>query len=407
MQINISPFAPQKFPKMPEISGVEFYTASTGIKYKARPDLLLVSLAQNSVIAGVFTRSHCPGAPVKWSKQVLANNGAGGILVNAGNANVFTGAQGEADVKSMAEMAAKSLNSRTDEIYICSTGVIGEPLDLPPIAKAFDEGLDKASWRDAAQAICTTDTYLKAASAKFFIGNEEIHIGGIAKGSGMIAPDMATMLGFIFTNANIEQRILQELLSDCAKTSFNAISVDGDTSTSDTVLLAATGRAKMAKLSNINNKDTQNFKQALLGVMQDLAKQIIKDGEGISKLFSVNISGAQDTKSAKIIAMNIANSPLVKTAIAGEDANWGRIIMAIGKSGQKIDMNRLIIRFGRHLVAEKGARAKDYNEAILSKYMQNDELAINVDLGIGDSKFTVWACDLTHGYIDINADYRS
>lgn len=400
---------------MPEISGVRMWTAETGAKYQNRPDVLLVKFAQGSRVAGVFTKSTAPGAPVEWSKACLAQHANGGqtargLLVNAGNANVFTGKQGAEDVKSMAGFAATALGCTADEVYICSTGVIGEPLDLSPFSKlAVSNSFlsTSADWSQAAQAICTTDTYSKGAAQTCTIDGTPVRICGIAKGSGMIAPNMATMLSFIFTDANISQPVLQELLSELTETSFNAITVDSDTSTSDTVLLAATAQAAHGEITDIHDPQLAGFKAALSTIMLDLAHQIIRDGEGASKFIKILVTGAANSADAKIIAMSIANSPLVKTAIAGEDANWGRIVMAVGKSGAGISRDDLRIHFGPHLVAENGCRAADYNEETLSQYMRNTDLNISVDIGVGDSTFTAWTCDLTHGYIDINADYRS
>ena len=408
MKLKPSPFAPKSFIEMPAINGIELFVLETGLKYKNRPDVLLVGLTKTSNVAGVFTKSLMPGAPVIWCKQALAQNANGGIMVNSGNANVFTGKQGQRDVIAMANMAAKRLGCDGEQIYICSTGVIGEPLNLAPMQAAFAQNsINNANWHQAAKAICTTDTYPKAAYSSCEIAGKTVNICGIAKGSGMIAPDMATMLGFIFTDANIAQPVLQQILQNCTDTSFNAITVDSDTSTSDTVLLVATGTAENEKINDINHPDILNFQVALLALMTDLAQQVVKDGEGASKFFAVNVKGAKSDMAAKIIAMSIANSPLVKTAIAGEDANWGRIIMAIGKSGQIADRDKLKIEFGPHLVAKDGVRAATYDENVLSQYMKNDELEINVNLGLGEGEFTVWSCDFTHGYIDINADYRS
>ena len=410
MHLNISPLAPEKFPDMPHIEGVQLWTAETGVKYKNRPDVLLVKLAKNSRVAGVFTKSIAPGAPVIWSRECLKNGANGGLFVNAGNANVFTGKQGQEDVKLMAGFAANALGCAPDEVYVCSTGVIGEPLDLSPFSKLALSNTflsTTANWEQAAQAISTTDTYRKGTAVSCSIDGTPINICGIAKGSGMIAPDMATMLSFIFTDASISRDVLQSLLSEFCETSFNAITVDSDTSTSDTVLLAATAQAMHNEIIEAADPRLTEFKSALHTVMLDLAHQIVKDGEGASKFIEIKVTGAQTAPQAKTIAMSIANSPLVKTAIAGEDANWGRIIMAVGKSGAQASRDDLRIHLGPHLVAEKGRRAPNYNEDKLSKYMQKSALQMTVDVGIGQEHFTVWTCDLTHGYIDINADYRS
>jgi glutamate N-acetyltransferase / amino-acid N-acetyltransferase len=395
---------------MPNIDGVKMWTAETGAKYKTRPDVWLVKLGKDSRVAGVFTKTTAPGAPVDWSKACLQNGASGGILVNAGNANVFTGQQGRGVVRDMAKIAAKKMGCKAEDVYVASTGVIGEPLDLAPIEngiKSIQLSDNNCSWQGAARAISTTDTFPKGAVMPCEIDGEHVQICGIAKGSGMIAPDMATMLSFIFTDANISQNVLQSLLCELSETSFNAITVDSDTSTSDTVLLAATARASHVEINDINDPKLTDFKRALAAVMQDLSHQVVKDGEGASKFIEIKVSGSETEAAAKTIAMSIANSPLVKTAIAGEDANWGRIVMAVGKSGEKANRDGLSIYFGPHLVAKDGHRTPDYDEDTLSIYMKNTRLKIHVDVAVGAGDFTVWTCDLTHGYIDINADYRS
>lgn len=410
MHLKTSPLAPSQFPGMPDIDGVQMWTAETGAKYQDQPDVLLVKLARNSRVAGVFTKSTAPGAPVEWSRKCLQRGANGGLLVTTGNANVFTGQQGHEDVKTMAEFAAQAVGRGPQDMYICSTGVIGEPMDLGPLQKLAigNSFLDtSASWSQAAQAITTTDTYTKGAHQSCNIARVNINICGIAKGSGMIAPDMATMLSFIFTDAHISRRVLQALLSELSETSFNAVTVDSDMSTSDTVLLAATASASHVEIDDINDPKLADFKRALAEVMQDLAQQVVKDGEGASKFIEITVTGAQSTAAAKAVAMSIANSPLVKTAIAGEDANWGRIVMAVGKSGEQADRDKLSIYFGPHLVAKDGYRAPDYDEDTLASYMKNSTLKISVNIAVGDADFTVWTCDLTHGYIDINANYRS
>ena len=410
MHLEISPLAPAKFPDMPYIDGVQMWTAETGAKYQGRPDILLVKLARNSRVAGVFTKSSAPGAPVEWSRDCLKRGANGGILVNAGNANVFTGQVGRDGVSEMAHLAARKIGCEAQDIYVASTGVIGEPLTLSPIhqgVKGIQLSDGNCSWENAARAISTTDTYPKGSARHCTINGTTVNICGIAKGSGMIAPDMATMLSFIFTDANITRNVLQALLNELSETSFNAITVDSDTSTSDTVLLAATAQASHAEIDDMNDPRLTAFKSALNEVMEGLAQQVVKDGEGASKFIEVCVTGAENILAAKAIAMSIANSPLVKTAIAGEDANWGRIVMAIGKSGERADRDQLSIYFGPHLVAKDGYRAPDYNEDVLSQYMQEAELKIRIDVAAGEGTFTVWTCDLTHGYIDINADYRS
>jgi len=410
MYLKTSPLAPGGFPDMPALDGVQMWTAETGAKYKSRPDVWLVKLGEGSRVAGVFTKSTAPGAPVEWSKECLLKGARGGILVNAGNANVFTGQVGRDGVRHMAAFAAEKLGCSAEDVYVASTGVIGEPLALPPIengVKDIQLSDKNCSWRDAARAISTTDTYSKGSVISCDIDGALVQICGIAKGSGMIAPDMATMLSFIFTDANISRDVLQTLLSQLNETSFNAITVDSDTSTSDTLLLAATARASHAEISDINDSKLADFRRALGVVMLDLSHQVVKDGEGASKFIEICVTGADSDAAAKTIAMSVANSPLVKTAIAGADANWGRIVMAVGKSGEKANRDGLSIYFGKYLVAKDGYRAPDYDEDRLSIYMKNATLRIHVDVATGGGKFTVWTCDLTHGYIDINADYRS
>lgn len=410
MHLKTSSLAPDGFPDMPAIDGVQMWTAETGAKYKNRPDVWLVKLAKDSRVAGVFTKSTAPGAPVEWSRACLERSANGGMLVNAGNANVFTGRQGHEDVKTMAGFAAQALGCEPENVYICSTGVIGEPLDLGPFQQLANSNSflsTQASWAQAAKAISTTDTYSKGATQSCVISGAPVNICGIAKGSGMIAPDMATMLSFIFTDANISRDVLQALLRELSETSFNAITVDSDTSTSDTVLLVSTARASHDEIDGINDSKLADFRHALGAVMLDLSHQVVKDGEGASKFIEIRVSGAETKAAAKVIGMSIANSPLVKTAIAGEDANWGRIVMAVGKSGENANRDCLSIYFGRHLVAKDGCRAPDYDEDKLSLYMKNSTLRMHVDVAVGSGNFTVWTCDLTHGYININADYRS
>jgi len=410
MHLKTSPLAPGSFPDMPALDGVQMWTAETGAKYKSRPDVWLVKLGEGSRVAGVFTKSTAPGAPVEWSKECLRKGASGGILVNAGNANVFTGQVGRDGVRHMAAFAAEKLGCKAEDVYVASTGVIGEPLVLAPIkngVKDIQLSDKNCSWLGAARAISTTDTYSKGSVISCDIDGVFVQICGIAKGSGMIAPDMATMLSFIFTDANISQVVLQALLSQLNETSFNAITVDSDTSTSDTLLLTATARASHVEIDNINDPKLADFRRALGTVMLDLSHQVVKDGEGASKFIEICVTGADSDAAAKIIAMSVANSPLVKTAIAGADANWGRIVMAVGKSGEKANRDGLSIYFGKHLVAKDGYRAPDYDEDRLSIYMKNATLRIHVDVATGGGKFTVWTCDLTHGYIDINADYRS
>lgn len=404
-----SPLAPGRFPYLPAIDGVRFAAGAVGVKYQNRVDVMVAEVAPGSTIAGVFTRSATRSAAVLdcQAKLPKLDKAAGfGIVVNSGNANTFTGKRGVTDVALIAEAAAGALDLPTSNIFTSSTGVIGEPLPVQKITDALPAiaaTLDEEAAEPAANAIMTTDTFPKGAVATCEVDGTPITIVGFAKGSGMIAPDMATMLGYIFTDAAITQPALQQMLSATNEISFNAVTVDSDTSTSDTVLLAATGRAGNTLLAAPNPE----FQAALQDVMQDLAHQIVRDGEGATKFVEVRVSGAVTDADARKVARSIANSPLVKTAIAGEDPNWGRIVMAVGKSGAQADRDRLTIRFGDILVAENGWVAETYSEDAGAGYMQNAELLIDVDLGLGQGNSTMWTCDLTHGYIKINADYRS
>ncbi|MBY4894346.1 bifunctional glutamate N-acetyltransferase/amino-acid acetyltransferase ArgJ [Rhodobacteraceae bacterium N5(2021)] len=405
----VSPLAPASFPTLPAIDGVRFAAGAVGIKYQDRVDVMLAHVAAESTIAGVFTRSATRSAAVLDCQAKLARlSGEEGfaIVVNSGNSNTFTGKRGVTDVDLIAQAAADALGLPPSRVFTSSTGVIGEPLPAQKITAALPElarMLDVAGAEPAARAIMTTDTFPKGAVAHVDVDGTPVKIMGFAKGSGMIAPDMATMLGYIFTDAAIAPDALQQMLSTCNIASFNAVTVDSDTSTSDTVLIAATGRAGNPLITAPHAA----FQAALLDVMQDLAHQIVRDGEGATKFVEVRVSGAETEADADRVARAIANSPLVKTAIAGEDPNWGRIVMAVGKSGAVADRDRLTIRFGDILVAENGWRAESYTEDAGATYMKQAELLIDVDLGLGDGAATVWTCDLTHGYIQINADYRS
>jgi glutamate N-acetyltransferase/amino-acid N-acetyltransferase len=406
----VSPLAPQDYPELPEVAGVRFATAEAGIKYKNRTDVLLVAMDPGTVVAGVLTRSKCPSAAVDWCRARLAGGKARALLVNSGNANAFTGQKGKASTAASAAYVAQALGVAADEIFLASTGVIGEPLDAQKFAGVTAEMAGRLAplpWMDAARAIMTTDTFPKVATAIVEFDGVPVTIAGIAKGSGMIAPDMATMLSFVFTDAPISAAVLQGLLQPQIERSFNAITVDSDTSTSDTCLVFATGKAGMTPIVNANDPRTAVFAEALGDVLHELAMWTIKDGEGATKLVTVEVSGAVSDQSAFAIARSIANSPLVKTAIAGEDANWGRIVMAVGKAGEPADRDRLAIRFGEFVLAEQGERSPRYDEAATSAYMKNQELEIGVDIGLGDGRATVYTCDLTHGYIDINGSYRS
>lgn len=404
--MKISPLAPASFPKLHIISGVTFATAAAGIKYAGRTDVMLASIAAGSTVAGVFTRSATSAACVLDCQSKMGGNMLQGaaILVNSGNANAFTGNAGQASVDRICAAVALGLGVPASAVFTSSTGVIGEVLPDHKITECIDAlagSLGEDALENAAKAIMTTDTYAKGSTASVEINGKTVKISGIAKGSGMVAPDMATMLVYIFTDAKIAQPDLQALLADLTDKTFNCITVDSDTSTSDALICAATG-ASSADVSG--NPD---FAQALGQVMLDLAHQVVKDGEGATKFIAVEVTGAASDGDARLVAMSIANSPLVKTAIAGEDPNWGRIVMAVGKSGAKADRDRLSIWFGPHLVAENGWVAKTYTEDASASYMKQSELVIRTDLGIGGAKTTVWTCDLTHGYIEINADYRS
>ncbi len=413
MSISISPLAPKSYPDMPEISGVQFATAEAGIKYSGRTDVLLASLIEGTTVAGVFTKSKCSSAPVDWCKGILSAGSAQALLVNSGNANAFTGKKGKAAVQLSAEIFSKAMDCPLDSIYLASTGVIGEPLPaekFDDVAAQLVASQGSAGWLDAAKAIMTTDTYPKVATASVDLDGKTITINGIAKGAGMIAPDMATMLSFIFTDAVISADVLQSLLSEKTETSFNAVTVDSDTSTSDTVLLFATGAAAKQGVEPVKTTDDPRvavLREALSDVMIDLAHQIVRDGEGARKFVEVRVEGADSDQSAKKIALAIANSPLVKTAVAGEDANWGRVVMAVGKAGEPADRDRLAIWFGDIRVAVEGERDPDYSEEAASAVMKEDEILIRTDLGLGKGAATVWTCDLTKEYIAINGDYRS
>ncbi|MDF2981926.1 MAG: argJ [Devosia sp.] len=406
----VSPLAPKTYPELPDVAGVRFATAEAGIKYKNRTDVLLVSMDEGTVVAGVLTRSKCPSAAVDWCRQNLGGGKARALLVNSGNANAFTGQKGKASVSLSADIVSKALGVAPDEIFLASTGVIGEPLDAQKFAGVTSEmatRLAPGPWMDAAKAIMTTDTFAKVATATVEFDGVPVVISGIAKGSGMIAPDMATMLSFVFTDAPIAAGVLQGLLQPAIDTSFNAVTVDSDTSTSDTCLVFATGKAGIAPIGSASDPRAEVFAEALADVLHELAIHVVRDGEGATKMVTVTVEGATSDKSAFRIAQSIANSPLVKTAIAGEDANWGRIVMAVGKAGEPADRDKLEISFGDIRVATQGERDPAYSEAATSAYMKNEEIEVRVGLGLGAGTATVYTCDLTHGYITINGDYRS
>ena len=402
MSDKISPLAPQQTVDAPLVEGVAFATAAAGIKYKDRQDVLLVVLDEGTSVAGVFTTSKCPSAAIDWCKAALPSGKARALLVNSGNANAFTGARGVETAHRSAKAVATALKCEPTEIMLCSTGVIGEPLDAAKIENVIHDLSQNAAsgdWSKAARAIMTTDTFPKVACAKAGAFN----IVGIAKGAGMIAPDMATMLAFVFTDAQVDAAALQAMLSRAVTSTLNCVTVDSDTSTSDTLLAFATGAAGALP----RGEAACQVEGALTGVLRDLAILIAKDGEGARKFITVDVVGAIDAKSAKTIAVSIANSPLVKTAVAGEDANWGRVVMAVGKAGEPANRDTLSIRFGDHVVAANGMRAPDYDEARVSAYMRGSDILISVDLQLGAGKATVWTCDLTKDYVAINGDYRS
>ncbi len=380
------------------------------LRYRGRPDLALVELAPGTAVAGMLTRSAIPGHPVAWCRRQLPRGTARGLIVNAGNANVLVGPAGDAAVEAEAEAVAEALGAEPQDVYVASTGVIGEPLPVAKIVAAVPRlraQLSATAWREAADAICTTDTFAKGSFAHAEIGGTEVTIAGIAKGSGMIQPDMATMLAFVFTDAALPAAILQPLLADANERSFHAITVDSDSSTSDTLLLFATGQAAHPAPQAWDDEALAGFRAALERVLCDLAQQVVRDGEGASKLITIAISGATSDLSARKIALAVANSPLVKTAIAGEDANWGRVVMAVGKSGEPVEPELLAISFGGHPVARDGARLADLDETPVAAHLKESEVLVEVSVGSGPGHAVVWTCDLTHGYISINADYRS
>ncbi|MEG6507727.1 bifunctional glutamate N-acetyltransferase/amino-acid acetyltransferase ArgJ [Methyloligella sp. 2.7D] len=408
-----SPLAPDVLPALPPIDGVRLAACEAGIRYKNRTDLMLAVFDPGTTVAGVLTRSKCTAAPIDWARAHLDHGMARALVVNSGIANAFTGRQGWQAVEETAEAAAQALGCLAADVYLGSTGVIGEQLDAAKIASQLP-GLAEAASPDgyaaAAQAIMTTDTFPKLATVKTEIGGVEVTLNGIAKGSGMIAPDMATMLTYLFTDAAIEPAVLRSFLPEIMDRSFNAITVDSDTSTSDMALLFATGASTKRGAPRIGEADDPRlaaFRDALLSLSIDLAQQVVRDGEGATKFVEIAVLGAEDDRAARVIGKAIANSPLVKTAIAGEDPNWGRIVAAVGKAGEKADRDRLSIRFGDISVAKDGAIDPDYREEQGAAFMKNPELRIAVDVGVGSGEARVWTCDLTHGYIDINADYRS
>jgi glutamate N-acetyltransferase/amino-acid N-acetyltransferase len=413
MSATVSPLAPRQYPDMPAIEGVRIATAEAGIKYRNRTDLLVITFDAGTEVAGVLTRSQCPSAPVDYCRRNLSGGSARVLVVNSGNANAFTGRKGRESTDITGKAAADATGCLPAEVFLASTGVIGEPLDAGRFSHLL-AGLVRAGrpdrWKDAALAIMTTDTYPKLCTVTARLGDTVVTINGIAKGSGMIAPDMATMLSFVATDAPIAAPVLQGLLSAGVGKTFNSITVDGDTSTSDTLLFFATGAAAARGAPRIEDADDRRlagFRRALNRLLQSLARQVVRDGEGARKEVEITVEGARSARSARKIALSIANSPLVKTALAGEDANWGRVVMAVGKAGEPADRDRLSIWFGDNRLAFQGERDPAYSEAETSAYMKRERIGIRVDIGLGRGKATVWTCDLTKEYVAINGDYRS
>ena len=413
MSTTVSPLAPTDVPDMPPVEGVRLATAEAGIRYKNRTDVLLAVFDKGTTVAGVFTRSKCPSAPVEWCRAKLKGGKARALVVNSGNANAFTGKSGRSSTALTAKIAAEAVGCSVNDIFLASTGVIGEPLDATKfdgVLSTLAEDAEQGRFMDAAKAIMTTDTFPKVATAEAKLGKTKVVINGIAKGAGMIAPDMATMLSFVFTDAPISAPALQALLRDGVTDTFNAVTIDGDTSTSDTLLAFATGAAASRgapKITRASDPRLTAFRKAFMAVLADLSEQVARDGEGARKLVEITVDGAKSKASARKIAMSIANSPLVKTAIAGEDANWGRVVMAVGKAGEPADRDKLSIWFNGIRVAHKGARDTSYDEQKVSTAMKEPKIALKVGLGLGKGKDRVLTCDLTKEYVAINGDYRS
>ncbi len=404
-----SPLAPDHFPALPDIAGVTRRVARARYKEWDRCDLTYVELAPGTTVAGVFTRNVCCSSEVELGREQIKGGLGRALIVNAGNSNAFTGYRGREAVEQIMEQVAGHLGCDASEVFVSSTGVIGVPLPKDKARAGVEAALTAApcSWEAAAETIGTTDTFAKGSGASAVIGGKTVHVAGIVKGSGMIAPDMATMLGYIFTDAAVAPALLQDMLSEATGGSFNSITVDSDTSTSDTVLLFATGQAEGATLNTRDDPGADALYAAIREVALDLAQQVVRDGEGASKFIEIQVTGATSDDSAKRVALAIANSPLVKTAIAGEDANWGRVVMAVGKAGEPADRDRLAIRFGDFWVAKDGLPVDGYDEAPVAAHLKGQDIRVGADLGLGEGRATVWTCDLTHGYISINADYRS
>jgi glutamate N-acetyltransferase / amino-acid N-acetyltransferase len=419
MSTAISPLAPTDVPEMPAIAGVKLATAAAGIRYKGRTDVLLAVMDKGTTVAGVFTKSKCPSAPVEWCRAKLAKGGsskagfARALVVNSGNANAFTGKTGKHSTALTAQIAAKAVGCNTNEVYLASTGVIGEPLDATKFNGVLGTLAEQAApgdWMTAAKAIMTTDTFPKVATKTIKLGKAKVTINGMAKGAGMIMPDMATMLSFVFTDAPLSSAVLQSLLKSGVEDTFNALTIDSDTSTSDTLLAFATGAAAAhgaPKISRASDPRLKAFTKAFREVLADLSEQVARDGEGARKLVEIIVDGATTKASARKIAMSVANSPLVKTALAGEDANWGRVVMAVGKAGEPANRDKLSISFNGIRVAKSGARDPSYNEAEVSQAMKNSKIQIKIGLGLGKGRDRVLTCDLTKEYVAINGDYRS
>ena len=406
----VSPLAPTSFPPMTPIAGVRLAAAAAGVRYAGRDDLMLAELAAGSTVAGVLTQSLTAGAPVLWCRECLEAGEVRAIVVNSGNANVFTGGAGRKAVEATAAETAQLLGCEPRQVFVSSTGVIGEKLPVERIVTALPDVVERLSpqgWEAAARAIMTTDTFPKGATAVTEIDGVAVRLNGFAKGSGMIAPDMATMLAYVFTDAALPVSVLRPLLVKATERSFNAITVDGDTSTSDTLLLCATGRADHQPVANPNDRRLDGLRAALGRLTIDLAQQIVRDGEGAQKFVTIEVGGAESSAAARHIGLAIGNSPLVKTALAAGDANWGRIVMAVGKAGEKADRDRLSVAIGGITIVAQGEPVPNYDEAPVAAHMRGREITIAVDLGIGSGRATVWTCDLTHGYIDINGSYRS
>jgi glutamate N-acetyltransferase / amino-acid N-acetyltransferase len=406
----VSPLAPERFPDLTPIAGVRLAAYAAGVRYSGRNDLMLAELAPGSTIAGVFTKSTMPGHPVTWCRQCLPGGKVRAVVVNSGNSNVFTGRAGWQVVETTAATAARLLDCQPSEVFISSTGVIGEPPPPDKIVAALPHAaqlLAADAWVSAARAIMTTDTFPKGATATAAIDGTMVRINGFAKGSGMIQPDMATMLVYIFTDASLPAPVLQSLLSAATGPTFNSITVDSDTSTSDTLLLCATQQARHAAISSPDDPRLADFRRAIEAVMLDLAKQVVRDGEGAEKFITIEVSGAENNEAARRIGLSIANSPLVKTAIAAGDANWGRIVMAVGKAGEKAERDKLTVSVGGVRIAAEGGPLADYDEAPVAAHMAGRYITMGIDIGIGPGRATVWTCDLTHGYVDINGSYRS